>query len=64
MDEPLVPRIRRVHLVRWMRADRPEAKHRYFARAGDARTFQQKLAGYDIPAKIYVTRVGEWQELP
>jgi hypothetical protein len=55
----LTPTANRLYVVRWIRADGRDIKHRYFAREIDARAFHAKLTGFGKTAAIFTT-VTSW----
>lgn len=60
----LTPRATALYVVRWIRADGRDVKHRYFAREHDARGCASKLARHGRAPQIFRAPVGDWEALP
>lgn len=56
----LEPSTARLYVVRWIREDGRNAKHKHFSRAADATDFHDKLTSLGKTAAIYTTPV-QWQ---
>ncbi len=50
-----------LYVVRWIRLDGRDVKHRYFRRRHDARAFQAKLRAAGRDARLYQTPT-TWRE--
>lgn len=49
-------------IVRWVRLDGRDVKHRYYTRLQDAEAFACKLRGANRIARVYVTTT-EWEQV-
>lgn len=56
----LQPRDGALYVVRWLRTDGSQAKHRYFRREHDARRLLARLTAGGWTAELYVTDT-EWR---
>lgn len=52
-----------IYVVRWLRRDGLEVRHRYYRHRSHARAFADRLADYGIPSSTYRTEA-TWQETP
>lgn len=57
MSATLKPRDGRLHVVRWVRKDGRDTRHRYFRRVTDARRFLAKLIASGRDAAMFSTQV-------
>ena len=57
----LRPRNGGLWVVRWIRTDGRNAKHRYFRRRADARVFAARLRSLGKPVRVYLTET-KWLE--
>ncbi len=57
----LTPSAGALYVVRWVRLDGRDVRHRYYRRHRDAHAFAAKLASVGREARIYRTNV-TWQE--
>lgn len=53
----LLPRNGRLHVVRWVRADGRDVRHRYYRRVVDARNFLDRLRASGREAAMFSTSV-------
>jgi len=60
---PLRPRDGKLYVVRWVRADGSETRHRYFRRLDDAAKFDERLAAAGREVNIFETDT-RWSEVP
>lgn len=51
-----------LYVVRWVRLDGRDVRHRYYRRLIDAKGFQAKLDGVERDARIYLTTT-KWQKV-
>lgn len=56
----LEPQTTRLYVVRWIREDGRNAKHKHFSRAAQAADFHRKLAEAGKTTAIYTTPV-QWE---
>jgi hypothetical protein len=59
----LAPRASAVYVVRFVRQDGRDVKHRYFARRHDAQVYADKITGYGKRPHIFTATVSEWREI-
>ncbi len=58
----VAPTVGPLYVVRWIRLDGRDVRHRYYRRQHDAKAFQAKLRAAGREARIYRTPT-TWQEV-
>lgn len=56
----LTPTSRQLHVVRWIREDGRDVKHKHFTREQDARAYLARLQGFGKEAALFTTRT-DWK---
>ena len=59
MNARLTPTSRQLYIVRWIREDGRDVRHKHFTRENDARAFLARLQGYGKDAALFTTNT-EW----
>lgn len=58
----LTPTSPQLYIVRWIRDDGRDVKHKHFTREHDARAFLAKLHRFEKTAALFTTRT-DWQPI-
>ena len=56
MHDRLTPTTTRLYVVRWIREDGRDVKHKHFTRESDAQNFHDRLTRFGKTAAIFTTQ--------